>query len=89
MGQLLTIVGPNLPRQAGAATFHVHAVGCADLKRGWIRPHAECGWDMEAERRLDVEAEVYDFMPDEDPDYRLGDYQYDFYFAPCVTVPHG
>lgn len=86
MGQLLTIVGPNLPYEAGPHTFHVHAAGCADLKRGWIRSHAENGWDMRAESRLDVEAEVYDFMPNEDPNYTLGDYLWDFRFAPCVKV---
>lgn len=28
----LTIIGPNLPG-ADSGTFHVHAAGCADLKR--------------------------------------------------------
>lgn len=40
--QVLRIVGPNLPSQA-TATFHVHAAGCADLTRGWIRNCSD-GW---------------------------------------------
>lgn len=84
--QTLTIVGPNLPQQA-KATFHVHAAGCADLKRGWIKRYAIDAWDMDATCLTDVEADVYDFAPDENPDYVLGDYQSEFYFAPCVTLP--
>lgn len=85
MTQTLRIVGPNLPSEA-KATFHVHAEGCADLKRGWI---ARCrdGWTMEAASRFDVEADAYDFAPAESEGYTLGDYQSEFHFAPCVTVP--
>jgi hypothetical protein len=85
MAQCLTVVGPNLPRQA-KATFHVHACGCSDLKRGWIKPYAEQAWSHEYDSKLDLEADVYDFAPDENPDYTLGDYQDEFYFAPCVTI---
>lgn len=85
MTQTLRVVGPNLPAQA-KATFHVHAAGCADLSRGWI---ARCddGWTMEAASLLEVEADAYDFAPDETEDYELGDYQSEFHFAPCVTLP--
>jgi len=86
MTQRLTIVGPNLPSQANA-TFHVHAAGCADLKRGWIARYARDAWDMNADYLVDVEADVYDFVPDENPDYTLGDYLDDFHFAPCVHLP--
>lgn len=88
MTQRLTIVGPNLPAQA-KAPFHVHAAGCTDLKRGWIRSYAAEAWDMDASSRYDVEASVYDFAADEDPHYSLGDYQSEFWFAPCVTLPLG
>lgn len=83
--QALRVVGPNLPSQA-KATFHVHAAGCADLARGWI---ATChdGWTMDATCLLDVEADAYDFAPDETPGYVLGDYQDEFHFAPCVHLP--
>jgi len=86
--QRLTVVGPNLPQEA-KATFHVHAEGCADLRRGWIARHAGDGWTAEFSSLLDVEADVYDFAPDEDESYRLGDYLTEFYFAPCVTLPEG
>lgn len=76
----VTIVGPNLPRQA-KATFHVHKAGCVDLNRGWIANHD--AWTIPVNNRLDVEAEVYDFAPEENEEYELGDYQFDFHFAPC------
>lgn len=78
----VTIVGPNLPRQA-KATFHVHAEGCADLSRGWIRAHQAD--TVDAQSRHDVEAEVYYFASSENDDYELGDYQSEFHFAPCVS----
>jgi len=90
--QRLTVVGPNLPREA-RATFHVHAEGCDDLRRGWIRPYAAYagtggeGWTAEYDSLLAVEADVYDFAPAENEDYTLGDWQSEFHFAPCVTLP--
>jgi hypothetical protein len=80
------LIGPNLPAQA-KATFHVHVDGCADLTRGWIKRYVEGSWTMDACSALDVEAEVYDFAADENPDYTLGDYQSEFHFAPCVQFP--
>jgi hypothetical protein len=86
--QELTILGPNLPREA-KATFHVHAAGCADMKRGWLGRHTarDGGWNMHARCLVDVEATVYDFAPDENEDYKLGDYLSEFHFAPCVHLP--
>lgn len=81
--QRVTIVGPNLPRQA-QATFHVHAEGCADLKRGWIKDYAPDGWTIEATSLTDVCDEVY---PPEDFECESGAYLYDFHIAPCVTLP--
>lgn len=95
MKQRLTVVGPNLPNQA-KATFHVHAEGCPDLRRGWIRPYAAYagtggeGWTAEYSSLYDLEADVYDFLQQpggEDPDYVLGQYQNEFHFAPCVLLP--
>jgi hypothetical protein len=83
--QQLTIVGPNLPSQA-KATFHVHAAGCADLSRGWIARYARDAWTGTFDSLLAVEAEVFDFAADENPDYVLGDYLDEFHFAPCVTL---
>lgn len=86
MGQRVVVVGPNLPQQA-KATFHVHAEGCADLGRGWIKRYAKGERAYEFGSRHDVESFVYEFAPDENEDYTLGDYQFDFHFAPCVTLP--
>jgi hypothetical protein len=92
--QQLIVIGPNLPNQA-KATFHVHADGCADLQRGWIKPYARQagtgrgeGWTAEYGSLLEVEGDVYDFAADENEDYELGDYQSEFHFAPCVTLPY-
>lgn len=79
------VVGPNLPIEA-KATFHVHAAECSDLRKGWIR-HCPDGWFQSIESRIEVEAFAYDFAPDEDDSYTLGDYLSEFHFAPCVTVP--
>ena len=84
--QEVVVVGPNLPRQA-KATFHVHAVGCKDLKRGWIAQYTSEAWTTSIRCHLDLEAEVYDFAPEENEGYELGDYLSEFHFAPCVTVP--
>jgi hypothetical protein len=88
----VTIVGPNLPGSLQRqGTFHVHAEGCADLKRGPIRPYAEQGWTIDATSREDVAEEVYADMIDE----HEGDgtvyataagYVSDFHFAPCVQL---
>ena len=84
--QRLVIVGPNLPRKA-LATFHVHAEGCLDLSRGWLAPYVDDLPAFEAECLLDVEAFIYDFAPDENEGYELGDYIDEFHFSPCVKLP--
>jgi hypothetical protein len=89
--QSLVIVGPNLPQEA-LATFHVHVEGCRDLKRGWLgdavrRSHDASIQPIKFESRLQVESFVYDFAPRENEDYILGDWQDEFHFAPCVTLP--
>lgn len=85
MSQRVTVVGPNLPGSLQRiATFHVHAEGCADLKRGAIRPHAAQGWTIEARSLTEVCDEVY---PPEDFECESGEYLFDFHFAPCVNLP--
>ena len=94
----VTVVGPNLPREA-KATFEVHADGCAHVtlsnsaqqtvvRRGWGRCD---GFTLVVESKLDVESFVYDFAPDEHEDYTLGDWQSEFHFAPCCAkaLPDG
>ncbi len=88
---LVTILGPNLPREA-KATFEVHAAGCGHLtpiraskhvhvRKGW----GPCdSWTIEAASRLDVESAVYDWAPEENEDYTLGDYAHEFHFTGCA-----
>jgi hypothetical protein len=94
MSQNVTIVGPNLPgslQRLGG--FHVHAAGCADLKRGAIRPYvADYGWTIEADSLEAIAAEVYaDQIAEHEGDgtqyETAAGYLDDFHFAPCVTLP--
>jgi hypothetical protein len=90
MTQRLTLVGPNLPRPlCDRGTFHVHEAGCRDLHRGMLGAciNGVNEYTANFRSRLEVESFVYDFAPEENEDYTLGDYQYDFHFAPCVTIP--
>lgn len=84
MSQSVTIIGPNL-RDQSKGTFHVHAAGCADLKRLAHREPeaAEYPLTFEAESLTEVCDEVY---PPEDFEYESGEYLFDFYIAPCVTL---
>lgn len=79
--QKITVIGPNLPRGA-KAEFHVHADGCADIRRGRITRDA-ASWVMAAETFEDVVDAVY---PPEDFDCEPGEYIGEFYFAPCVAL---
>lgn len=90
--QRVVVVGPNLPvEHAKGAMLHVHAEGCADLKRGWIAPYARMERVVyEVASRYDLEAEIYYYADESDTEeyeYTLGDYQSEFHFAPCVTLP--
>ena len=86
--QTVTIVGPNLPRVlSDRGTFHVHAAGCMDLKRGTIRHYAGEGWDVDVESIREVVEAVYcDHMAEDDVDHYFI-YREDFHFAPCITLP--
>lgn len=82
----VTVVGPNLPDQS-QGDMHVHAAGCADLKRGQLRNHAE-RWTVEVDSvQAVVEAIYSDMIAECDPDEPYGtwvDYEADLHFAPCT-----
>ena len=81
----VTICGPNL-RDQSKGTFHVHAEGCADLKRHAHRePEYRDGWTINAESREAVADEVYADIIDENPDSTAADYVSDFHFFPCCN----
>lgn len=83
----VTIQGPNL-RDQTRGEFHVHTADCADnAKYGPGMPKGGEAYPMtiDAASRLTVEAFVYDFAPAESPGYTLGDWQDEFYFAPCTA----
>lgn len=81
----VTVCGPNL-RDQSKGTFHVHAAGCADLKRGARKDIAyRDGWTIDAETRVDVAEDVYDngIMQEDETG---ADYLFDFYFFPCCAA---
>lgn len=80
----IEIFGPNLPRpESNKAEFHVHAAGCQDGER-LARRLDEPRMPLDVQCRLEAEAYIYDFAPDENPDYTLGDWLDEFHFAPCL-----
>lgn len=86
--QRVVIVGPNLPSSLQRlGQHHVHAEGCADLKRGAIRPYAETeAYVAEARSMTEIGEDLYaDFLAEGSmqPDEVL----MDLHFAPCVTLP--
>ena len=81
----VTIFGPNLNDQS-KGQFHVHAAGCADLRRHASRePEYRNGWTIDAADRLTVADEVYADMIDEREDAKPDDYLDDFHFFPCCS----
>jgi hypothetical protein len=84
MSQTVTVIGPNL-RDQSKGSFHVHAAGCADIKRSARRdPEFENGWDIDAENLTEVVDAVY---PPEDFGCESGEYLDEFHIAPCVKLP--
>lgn len=78
----VTICGPNLNDQS-KGTFHVHAEGCADLKRGVRRePEYAYGWTIDAETQITVCDDVY---PPSDFECESGEYVSEFHFFPCCA----
>lgn len=86
--QRVIIYGPNLP--GPTETFHVHAEGCADTKRGIYRGIRvggdQGGWSIEAASVQEVVEEVYADIMDENGD-TWEDYLSEFKVFPCVTLP--
>lgn len=77
----VTICGPNL-RDQSKGTYHVHAAGCADLKKHARRePAYRDGWTIEAASLAEVSDAVY---PPEDFGSEPGEYAFDFHVFPCV-----
>lgn len=84
--QTVTIVGPNL-RDQSKGTFHVHAAGCADLRRSPNLKHEDQSWSIAATSREHIAGVVYEDHIAEAEDMTAADYLGDFHFAPCVTLP--
>jgi hypothetical protein len=89
--QRVTIIGPNLPRPlCDKGTFHVHAEGCADIKR-YPQPR-DPDWTIEASSIATVVEDIYsDILAENDidgPDHPAWPiYESDVHFAPCVKLP--
>lgn len=84
----VTILGPNLPPNAGDETFHVHATGCQDIARSplyrAVRHQRGPAWTLFAATYDEVAAAIYcDMIPDEMTVYEaLGDIR----FFPCTGL---
>jgi hypothetical protein len=87
----IAIYGPNLA--TGGASFHVHAVGCADTRKRLYRGHAPMTFDPddipgsanETTRQTIVE-EVYSDQIAEQMGDDLTAYMDDFKFFPCIDA---
>jgi hypothetical protein len=82
----LTIAGPNLPAKA-KATFEVHAAGCADLKRGYLRTADKMTEDHSSVRSM-VESMYSDHMSENEPGSEWAEwpaYEGEFKLAPCCA----
>lgn len=81
------IAGPNLPRPlCDKGTLHVHAHGCADLKKS---AYARAGepWTIDAVSRQEVILDIYSNQIDEsDSTWDDPAYETDVYFAPCCKA---
>lgn len=84
----ITVMGPNLPRPlCDKGDMHVHAAGCADLRR-YPKGIDQGGWTINVEDVRSVVVAVYDNMIDESG-LTWEDYVSDLYWAPCTsTLPH-
>lgn len=87
----VTIIGPNLDRRESpdGSQLHVHAEGCADVKKRYRRPVD--GWTIPAVSKREV---VFDIYPpdqfDYDPDTEFDIYRSDVKFFPCTdALPEG
>lgn len=82
----VTIIGPNL-RDQSKGQLHVHAEGCADIRRMARRePEYQHGWTIEAKAQRDVVEATYDPGDFEwDPKEDYGMYRSEFHFFPCCS----
>lgn len=85
MTQRVVIVGPNLSDQS-KGSFHVHAEGCADLRRNHNLRYEDHGHVIDATSLCHVAESVYDNGIMQDDETGL-DYLSDFHIAPCVQLP--
>jgi hypothetical protein len=82
MSQRIVVVGPNL-RDQSKGTFHVHAEGCADLRRSPNLRHEDQSFVIDCDTLTQMCDAVY---PPEDFGCESGEYLYDFHVAPCVHL---
>lgn len=87
----VTIIGPNLRKQ-DKGQFHVHAEGCADIRRdpkryGYVfaSPH----WTIDADTQYAVVEEIFSDMIFHNDMSPAEDYLSEVHFAPCVKLPLG
>lgn len=85
----ISIIGPNLMGGKARGDFHIHAAGCADVRRemAWFcNPGVET---VEVSTMLDVSALIYDDMIS-GGEMSLEDGMDSFWFAPCTAeLPYG
>lgn len=82
----VTICGPNLNDQS-KGSFHVHAEGCADLRRQAARePEYANGWTIEANTRDDAVLGVYDDLINSNDCEPIERYRDDLHFFPCCAA---
>lgn len=84
----VVIVGPNL-RDQSRGDFHVHAEGCADLRRDRNVRYEDQSWVVEAEGSRDelmefVAEDIYCDIMAENGDEDASGYVELIHFAPCV-----
>lgn len=90
--QTVTVIGPNLPRPlSDTGTMHVHAAGCADIKRTYGRHRLEAPpWSIDAETVAQIIEDIYpaeDFCYDPADPAEYSAYRGDVHVFPCVTLP--
>jgi hypothetical protein len=84
----VVVVGPNL-RDQSKGQFHVHAEGCADLKRDPLLRHEDQSYIFPAASVREVAEDVYADIIAENEDEDIDAYIDDFHFAPCCASLEG
>lgn len=82
-------IGPNLPDQT-RGSFHVHAVGCADIDRSYRSREFDTDKTnvIEVNTLEELVEYVYADQLREEEDATASDYANDFYVFPCVKGLH-